>query len=621
MHRLNVAAGTIPTSRGSVGSSSRFPASMDSLNVYLPIAEKMSSNKNIPPLHQDAETALEAASVLLFHPEKENRGTFLDNLRACGVKNHTLTDKPQDAVNLLMTKHYDVILVCYMGHLDTIEQFISELRSLDTIAGIPLLAITPDGSSKNILRIMSREVDRVLIMPLSRKVMRDALRNFLWADPADTTTSSLQDASRYCQAGEWDQAEVEYLDILKRNPAQVEALMGVAAVLLRRKQNTRAVEYLKEAMKSAKQISDVVEQTRLLAMIYATLGGHFATLGSLEQAVKHYKAALKLNPFCSDVLPKLIPMMAKTGSLDDILAYIDGLVVNYPDYSVFREQLSAALSELLSTYAILNMDDNIAKLHAYLASLKHSDANLHLITVNYWLENGRHTAVKNLLESVLARVKDSDLMVCLADLYRNDTSQKSGYEKNKTKSPVDKNYLQEHPPEYWLKQAHALYKNALLLDPFDLSIWLKLLRCHLAMRELDSAEQLLERLFANLTIGQEGHVQVCVALLDEKAYTLARQQVESGLKKYPLVSHFHWLAAQVYNAEGHHYDAIAALKTGLREKPDDIECLTELGKSYGLIKNWSQAVEVYERALKLSPDDAALHNSLQSALQSKYKSA
>jgi|GEM_PF-2415122 len=569
-------------------------------------------------LQQEAETALETASALLFHPDKEHRGAFLDNLRACGLKNYTLAEKPQDAVNLLMTKHHDVILVCYMGHIETIEQFISELRSLDTLADIPLLAITPDGSSKNILRIMSREVDRVLVMPLSRKTLQEALRHFLWADPNDTTLASLQEANRYHQAGEWNQAETEYRNILRQNPAQVEALIGLAAVLLNSKQNAQAVEHLKEAMKLAKQISEVVEQTRLLALIYATLGKHFTAQGSLEQAIKHYKAALKFNPFCHDVLAELIPVMARAGSLDDILAYLDELCVYYPPYSLFREQISGALHELISRYAVLNLQDDMEKIHEYLPGLQHSNIDLHIITLDYLKSQGRHNAVNHLLEELLARVKDSDLMVYLADLYQNDLHPKPDAENRATNKPLQKDYLNAHPPEHWLKQAQGLYKNALLLDPFELSIWLKLLRCHLIMKETDTAEQLLARLLSNLTIGMEEQARICEVLVEEKAYGLARPQVESGLQKYPLASRFHRLLAQVHNAEGNHYDAIAALKAGLREKPDDIACFTELGKTYGLLKNWSQAVEVHEKALQLSPQDATLQQNLKAALKAKY---
>ncbi len=569
---------------------------------------------NVSP---SATTALETAAVFLFYPEKQNRGAFLDNLRACGIKNHTLADKPQDAINLLLTRHYDVILACYLGNMEAMEQFIDELKGLDTLSGIPVLAITADGSAKNVLRIMSRAVDRVLVMPLSRKSMQDSLKGFLWSDPDDTTRTTLQTALDYRQAGQWEQAEMEYQGILKYNPSRVEALMGMAAVSLQKRQNTAAVDYLKQAMKAAKQLTDVVEQTRLLALIYAMLGGHFTALGAQEQAIKHYRTALKLNPFSVDILSQLIPVMAKAGSLDEILTYLDELSANYPPYSAFRDRVSQVLEELVTRYALLNMDDNVDRIHVHLAGLQHGNVPLHLKTVDHLSQRGRHTTVKILLETLLGRIKDSDLMLRLADLYRDDLQPA---EKPAVATTVDRDYLREHPPEHWLRQSLALYKSALLLDPFELSIWLKLLRCHLRLGETDAASQLVERLFANLTIGLDEHADTCAVLLDEKAGLLARPWVEAGLKKYPLASRFHLLASQMHNAEGNHYEAITALKTGLREQPDSVECLTELGKSYGLVKNWSQAIEVYEKALKLAPADAPLQHLLQTALRAKYRS-
>lgn len=574
---------------------------------------------NTPKLAQDATSALEAASVFLFYPTKENRGTFLDNLRACGIKNHTIADKPQEAINLLITRHFDVIMLCYMGNIDTLEQFIGELKSLDTIAGIPLLAITPDGSSKNILRIMSREVDRVLITPLSRKSMQEALKGFLWVDPTDNTPVSLQDARRYQSGGEWELAELEYREILKRNPNQIEALMGLSALLLQRKQNTQAVEYLKEAMKSAKQLSDVVEQNRLLSMIYATLGGHFATLGAREQAIKHYKAALKLNPFAGDILLELIPLMTATEKLEDILGYLGGLTENYPPYSSFRDKVSIVLDDLLSRYTLLNMAENIEQIHTYLLNMEHSNVNLHIKTVDFLQQTGRHTAIKTLLEALLTRIKDADIMLRLADLYVSDLHPAPTTGTPAQPPGIDRDYLKNHDSEYWLRQSEALYKNALLLDPFEIAIWLRLLRCHLLLKEQSAANQLLDRMFSNMTIGMSEHAETCALLLQEKAYVQARQYVESGLKKYPLESRFHLLSSQMHNAEGNHYEAITALKTGLREQPDSSECLIELGKTYSLVKNWSQAVEVFEKAQMLNPENTELPHLLQTALQSKYR--
>lgn len=567
----------------------------------------------------DAETALETASVLLFHLDKESRGTLLDSLRACGFKTPWVADKPGEAIHQLITKHYDVILVYYAGKTETVEQFIDEVKSLEAIAETPLLAITSDASPKNVLRIMSKELDRVLITPLSRKAIQEALQGSLWLDPKDITHISLQDAKNHELAGEWELAEADYKRILKQDPHRVEALMGMATSLLQRRQSVPAVEYLKEAMKAAKQLSNIVEQHRFLSLIYFNLGGHFSTLGAHEQAIKHYKAALKLNPFAGAVLPQLIPLMAKTGSIDEILSYLDEITENYPPFSSFRDTVSETLSELLARYIALNIQENIDRIHAYLLTLQHSNINLHLKTIDYLLGKGQHTAIKVLLEQLLIKIKDADLMVRLADLYMSDLHPDS----NPKKSPlptVDKTYLQDKPADFWLKQSHGLYKNALLLEPFEVSIWLKMLRCHLLMKEFDTAGQMLERMFENMTVGMEEHAETCTILIREKAYDLAKKYINTGLNQYPKESRFHFLASQMHNAEGNHYEAVTALKTGLREHPDSIDCLTELGTTYGLLKNWSQAVEFYEKALQLSPANAELQQLVQTALQAKYRS-
>lgn len=571
------------------------------------------------PLASNFETALETASVFLFYPDKENRGAFLDSLRACGIKNPCLAEKPAEAIHQLITRHFDVILVFYAGNIKTVEQFIEELRSLEAIAGIPLLAITADGSSKNVLRIMSRQVDRVLITPLSRKNLEEALKGYLWMDGKDTAHIGLQNAINFQQQGAWDQAETEYLNVLKQTPQQIEALMGMSSVLLHRKQGPQAVDYLKEAMKAAKQLTNVVEQNRFLSLIYSTLGEYFAHLGANEQAVKHYKAALKLNPFSDNILPYLIPLMAKSASIDDILLYLTEVGQNYPPYSGFRDKVSECLGELLSRYIALNIQENIDKIHNHLIILQHSNINLHLKTIDHLQQKGQHTTIKQLLDELLVKIKDADLMVKLADLYVSDLHTPGQSAKNAPAITVDREYIKTEPAEYWLKQAQTLYKNALLLEPYDIAIWLRMLRCHLLLKEFETASQLLDRMFENMAITQEDHAAICTLLIQEKAYKMAKTYLDSGLKKYPKESRFHYLASQMHNAEGNHYEAVTALKTGLRENPDSIECLTELGATYGLLKNWSQAVESYEKAAQLCPDDPELQKRVQSALQAKYQ--
>ena len=146
-----------------------------------------------------------------------------------------------------------------------------------------------------------------------------------------------------------------------------------------------------------------------------------------------------------------------------------------------------------------------------------------------------------------------------------------------------------------------------------------MLRCHLLLKEQESASQLLVRMFENMAVNVDNHAETCRILIQEKAYGIARTYIDTGLNKYPKESRFHFLSSQMHNAEGNHYEAITALKTGLREHPDSIECLTELGSTYGLLKNWSQAVECYEKAQTLAPNDPDIQQRVKSALQAKYR--
>jgi len=239
-----------------------------------------------------------APRVLVFHEDKESRHDYLAALGACGVKISNVSSVVPEAVNELISSNYDLILVSFQGKDAGAEHFIDEVKSLEATAEIPIIAISGDSRTKTVLRIRSKGVGQVLVMPLTRKMVQDAVSYEIFSQEEDGPVAQLHRAQRLLWEGDLEEAETTFTTLSKTRSVneelKIEAKIGLASIRLRRQEFRAAVDLLKDAMRESKTLSSQVEQYRLLALVYHNLGDYFFKSNNYEQSVKHYQAALKL---------------------------------------------------------------------------------------------------------------------------------------------------------------------------------------------------------------------------------------------------------------------------------------------------------------------------------------
>ncbi|MEM5788249.1 MAG: tetratricopeptide repeat protein, partial [Syntrophobacteraceae bacterium] len=102
-------------------------------------------------------------------------------------------------------------------------------------------------------------------------------------------------------------------------------------------------------------------------------------------------------------------------------------------------------------------------------------------------------------------------------------------------------------------------------------------------------------------------------------YEHALKWIKDGIQRFPKEIAFYELFSRYHHEQGRPYDAVGCLKRALTIDPSHVKSLISLGGLYETIGEFSDAIVYYEKAIKLSPDDPALHESLNRALKMKYK--
>ena len=565
--------------------------------------------------------AAAAASVrtLIFQPNRGDESGFLEGLTMCGIKNRDTAHTLKEAIDRLIVQHYDLIIVAFIGDDSSVaDQFVDELKNLEATASIPLIAVTTDGEPKNVLRIMSKGVNQALVLPFSQIAVREAIRGVLWPEKAEGITGLLHIAWNDLEEGDLDDARGGFVSIIEQDDACVDAKIGLATIMLQEGELHEGAELLKEAMKDAKKLSNIVQQYTLLSKIYHCMGDHFASRKAKDKAIKHYKAALKLNPYNISALSDLLSLMSSTSTIGAILTFLDEIKGDFAPFSNYLDGVAECLEGLLKRYQALNIQENVDRIFQYLANVDHNDSVLHIKTVDYLLTLPDGLCVaKEYLERITDGVRDTDVMCKLASLFVQVAELQVG---NKAKlAGIDVSCFEPASREDLIRSAYDWYNESLMIDPFDAEIWMNLVRCHLWLKDEAKAQETLERCAESIDMDADALFSIGDLLVEEKAYLLAEDYIEEGVENHPKDSRFHLLQGKLYNVQKEHFKAVAALKTGLSENPKSVECMVELGRTYTELKKWTDAIEFYEKARHLNPEDPEIDNALQTALKQKYK--
>jgi tetratricopeptide (TPR) repeat protein len=169
-----------------------------------------------------------------------------------------------------------------------------------------------------------------------------------------------------------------------------------------------------------------------------------------------------------------------------------------------------------------------------------------------------------------------------------------------------------------LSTAERMFQQGLFLEPESPRFLLSLTSCFIRLGEKDATNEVLNKMKERCSGDIEGMKEVIGTLLSEKAYDYAHAWIKEAIKQFPEEAVFYMLFARYHREQNRPYDAVACLKRCLSINSSHIESIVALAELYSDIKEYSDSILYYEKAIKILPDDRQLQEKLKQVLKLKY---
>ncbi len=151
-----------------------------------------------------------------------------------------------------------------------------------------------------------------------------------------TIAEALQSGLVYQRAGQLEQAEQVYRQILQVDPSHIEARRWLGVVAYRRGKNGLAVDCLSEVLQRAPQFAEA----------HCDLGAALKAQGRLDEAVGSYQRALSLQPDYAAAHNNLGNVLQEQGKLEQAAASLQQARHLKPDFPEAHNNLGVVLSAL-----------------------------------------------------------------------------------------------------------------------------------------------------------------------------------------------------------------------------------------------------------------------------------
>jgi predicted O-linked N-acetylglucosamine transferase (SPINDLY family) len=144
---------------------------------------------------------------------------------------------------------------------------------------------------------------------------------------------SLETAWNYYRAGQLEQAEELYLQVLQADPSQVDALHLLGLIAGQSGRYTQAIDYLQAAIRLKPDLADA----------HNNLGNVFVLLSNLPEAVDCFRQAVRYKPDFAAAHSNLGNALRQLGHLEEAVASLREAVRLRPDYEEAHRNLALAL--------------------------------------------------------------------------------------------------------------------------------------------------------------------------------------------------------------------------------------------------------------------------------------
>jgi len=383
---------------------------------------------------------------------------------------------------------------------------------------------------------------------------------------------SLAQAVAFHRAGQFQQAEQIYRQVLHADPRNADAWHLLGVIGSQANQHEVAVDLIRRA----------IELNPNSTVFHANLGAAYQKLKRFDKAVTCYRRALELNPNNAEAHNNLGVGFQSQGDLATAEACFRRALTHNPDYADAHSNLGNVLQARGEPAEALAC-------HQRALQLKPGYAEAH---------HGIGAALKELGrldEAIAAYQRALDLKENVAETHNNlGIALKQRGEIDEAVAAYRR--ALELKPDY--AEAHTNLGNALREQgKLDEAI-----ACHQRALELkpDFAEAL-----NNLGNALKDHAQLSEAI----ACFQRAQEIAPGLAEPPRS------LGDALKEQGKLDEAIACYRRALELKPDSGDAHLSLGIGMQVQGRMADAMTCFQRALQLQPDNADAHNNLGNVLK------
>ncbi|HYA42439.1 MAG TPA: tetratricopeptide repeat protein [Syntrophobacteraceae bacterium] len=559
-------------------------------------------------------------TALVFHKDTEKLKSFMSILRWCGLKDMVDVVQLKEAIEQLVSKRFDLIFVTHVGEAAETTQLIDELKSLDATSDIPLIAITADGEIKNIMRILAKGVDEVIVTPLSRKSVENAALKILQKHTgAESVKNKLDYAKELIKTEQFEAAIELYMELIVFGKSLFDAHLGLGAAYSLTEQWKDAESHLKKALELAKSADTKLDIHVQLAEVFFHYGNMYNKRDAMEKALKCYQTSVSLNTFHTGSIKALLELLQRCNEEDEIIRLIGEVRANFVPYSRAMEEMALSLGNMAQRFTDMNMPSQARKIYEQLLQISHANVDVHLKVADFFLEEGLLSQVLERLITLLQKLKDADILYKTGGIFLDlQKRYLSGSGQIDAVKDLDLSFLGDLNGDKALSMAERMFQQGLLLEPESPRFLLGLVRCYICLGQGDAAGELLEKLKEEYAENVHGFEEVIDILLTEKAYNYAHAWIQDAINRFPEEAIFYSLFSRYYIEQGRPYDAIGCLKRCMSINPSHVESMISLAELYEEIKEFSDSIYYYEMAIKIKPDDLKLQEKLARVLKRKY---
>ena len=419
---------------------------------------------------------------------------------------------------------------------------------------------------------------------------------------------AFQIALAHHQAGQLQQAEQIYRQILQANPRHAGAMHLLGLLALQQGSYDVAVQY----------ISHAIRLEGVQAAFHANLGEAYRALGRWDEAQTCYEQALRLQPKLAEAHNNLGTLWLARGNRDAALACYQKAIAARPNFADAHNNLGTVFQGMGQWDAAIDGFRRAVEVAPDYAKGYYS------LGTAYGAQ-GQLDPARAAFEKALALQPshaEAHYGLALTLHKQHDWAQAEAHYQQAIR-------LRPDYPDAWsslgtlyqaqgrFSEATSHYQQALRVLPTHAEAyynWGTVLKAQ--QQGAEAMIQFLRAIECKPTFAA-AHYNLGILLQQADRLDEAARAYEEAVRLQPDLALAHNNLGNVYKIQGKRSEAIVCFKNALRIYPEHGEAYNNLGSVLQEQGNVVESLECYRQALRFKPDCAEAHNNLGSALQAQ----